>query len=270
MNISSISSLPTDSAEGSIPTGSETVVSSRTVVKVGSESFSEAALFQKLQSHRLLPQLCREILVDQATANLGITPEEATLAQQVVYQLHPIKEDRDRQLWMQQRGMTPEQFEQWNQRQIEVEAFKRRQWGAEIGSYFLKRKESFDRAIYALIRHSELAVIQELFFRIQAKEDTIENLAAQYSQGSEQQTRGLVGPIELGRVHPRLAQQLRIAKLGQVSTPLQLENWFVIIQLEKWIPAQYDSATEQRLLDELFQRWLEQHLQQVELLEGGL
>jgi parvulin-like peptidyl-prolyl isomerase len=263
MNIPSIVSSPTDSVENSKP-----AIDSRPVIKIGSEYFSEAALFQKLQSHRLLPQLCREILIEQATSSLEITPEEAALGRQVVYQLNQIQEERDRQTWMQQRGMTPELFEQWSQRQIQVEIFKRRRWGAETGSYFLKRKESFDRAIYSLIRHADRAVIQELFFRIQAKEDIIANLAAQYSQGSEQQTNGLVGPMELGRVHPRLAQLLRIAKPGQVNSPIQLENWFVIIQLEKWLPAQYDPATEQRLLDELFQQWLEQQLKEVELQEN--
>jgi hypothetical protein len=256
MNISSILPLSTDSIEDS-----------RLIIKIGSEYFSEAALFQKLQAHRLLPQLCREILVEQATASLNLTPEEAALGCQVVYQLNQILEERDRQTWMQQQGMTPAQFEQWTQRQIQVETFKRRKWSAETGSYFLKRKGSFDRAIYSIIRHVDRAVIQELFFRIQAKEDTIANLATQYSQGSEQQTRGLVGPMELSRVHPRLAQQLRIAKPDQINPPLQLENWFVIIQLEKWLPAQYDPATEQRLLDELFQQWLEQQLKQVELQE---
>jgi PPIC-type PPIASE domain len=237
----------------------------RPVIKVGPEHFSEAALFEKLKTHQLLPQLCREILVDQVTASLTITPDEAELGRQIVYQLNQIQEERDRQNWVQQRGMTPDRFEQWTHRQVLLETFKRRQWGSEAGSYFLKRKEGLDRAIYSLIRHSDRAVTQELFFRIQAQEDSIANLATQYSQGSEQQTHGLVGPVELGRIHPRLAQQLQKAKPGQVSAPIQLENWFVLIQLEKWLPAQYNPATEQRLLDELFQQWLEQQLKQVEL-----
>jgi parvulin-like peptidyl-prolyl isomerase len=258
MNSSSIAPLSSDSAKGLRP-----------VIKIGSEYFSEVELFQQLQNHRLLPQLCREILIEQATSPLDLTPEEAIQGRQAVYQLNRIQEESDRQIWMQQRGLTAAQFEQWSQRQIRIETFKRRQWGAEAGSYFLKRKESFDRAIYSLIRHANRAVVQELFFRIQAKEDTIANLAAQYSQGSEQQTQGLVGPMEMGRVHPRLAQQLRIAKPSQVNAPIQVENWFAIIQLEKWLPAQYDPATEQRLLDELFQQWLEQQLKQVELQENG-
>lgn len=250
-----------------LPLSSNCLESARPVIKVGSEYFSLAALFQKLQTHCLLPQLCREILVEQVTSGLNLTSEEAALGRQVVYRLNQIQAETDRQRWMQQRSMNPGQFEQWVQRQIQVETFKRRQWETEISSYFLKRKESFDRAIYSLIRHTDQAVIQELFFRIQAQEDTIANLAAQYSQGAEQQTYGLVGPMEMGRVHPRLAQQLRLAKPAQVNAPLQLENWFVIVQLESWLPAQFTPEMEQRLLDELFQQWLEQQLQGIELLK---
>lgn len=259
MNISSLTPPSTSgSSNGSAP-------SANSVIKVGAEYFSEAALFSKLLRHQMLPQLCREILIDQVTAELTLSPEEADQGPQLVYQLHQIQDERERQIWIQQRGMTPEQFGQWIHRQVLLETFKRRQWGSETGSYFLKRKEGLDRAIYSLIRHSDRAVIQELFFRIQSQEDTIENLSGQYSQGTEQQTRGLVGPVELGRIHPQLAQQLRKSKPGQISFPIQLESWFVLIQLEKWLPAQYNPVTEQRLLDELFQQWLEQQLGQVEL-----
>jgi parvulin-like peptidyl-prolyl isomerase len=258
MNISSFMPLSTaDSADGPGP--------NKPVIRIGTEHFSAVGLFNKLQTHQLLPQLCREIIVDQSLSTLTLTPEEVNQGRQTVYQIHQIQADSDREAWMQQRGMTPERFEQWIQRQILLETFKRRRWGSEASSYFLKRKEGLDRAIYTLIRHSDRAVIQELFFRIQTNEDTMSNLSAQYSQGAEQQTYGLVGPVELGRVHPRVAQQLRKVKPGQVSFPLQLENWFVILRLETWLPAQYDFYTEQRLLDELFQQWLEQQLRQVEL-----
>jgi parvulin-like peptidyl-prolyl isomerase len=245
----------------------DSTAKSRLVVKIGAECFSENSLFQKLQTHRLLPHLYREIIVDQEISRLEISPDEINLGRQVIYRIHGISEEENRQIWRQKQGISLESFEQWSQRQIQIEIFKRRQWGTEISSLFLKRKESFDRAIYSLIRHTERAVILELFFRIQAQEDTIANLALQYSQGSEQQTHGLIGPIELGRVHPRIVQQLRVAKPGHVNAPLQLEDWFVIIQLEKWLPAQYDFTVEQRLLDELFQKWLEQQLKGVELQE---
>ncbi|MCG9890912.1 MAG: peptidyl-prolyl cis-trans isomerase [Thermosynechococcaceae cyanobacterium MS004] len=237
------------------------------VLTVGEEMFSPADLFEKLKTHGLLPQLCREILIDQVVSGLTPTPEESAAGLKTLYQQHQISEEPDRQRWMQQHSMTPEQFEQWSQRQSLLEVFKRRMWGAELGSYFIKRKESLDRAIYSLIRHPDRGVIQELYFRLQTGEDTIANLAAQYSQGPEHQTYGLVGPIEMGRIHPRLAQQLRAAKPHQVNSPLQLETWFVILQLESWMPAQYGAEIEQRLLDEQFQQWLEQQLQQARLQE---
>ncbi len=123
---------------------------------------------------------------------------------------------------------------------------------------------------YSLIRHRDQFVIQELFFRLQTQEADFVTLAQDYSQGAERQTCGFVGPCELGTLHARLAKLLRVAKLHQVNAPFKIEDWFVIVKLEAWLPAQYSAAMEQRLLDELFQQWLaEQMAEQITLLKDN-
>jgi hypothetical protein len=41
-----------------------------------------------------------------------------------------------------------------------------------------------------------------------------------------------------------------------------LEDWFLIIRLEKFIPAQLDAPMRQRLLNECFTTWLSEQLKQ--------
>ncbi|NER85308.1 MAG: hypothetical protein F6K42_38600, partial [Leptolyngbya sp. SIO1D8] len=43
--------------------------------------------------------------------------------------------------------------------------------------------------------------------------------------------------------------------------PRRIGDWYIVVRLEKFFPAQLDEAMEQRLMDELFQQWLKGQLQ---------
>ena len=136
-----------------LPPAMESTERSKPVLKIGSEDYTAAELWQQLQDHQLLPQLCRAVFLDQMTSGLTLTAADIELGRQAVYQKYQFDTERDRQAWQQRQGMDAPQFERWLQRQIQLEVFKRQQWGAEISSHFLKRKESLDRAIYSRISH---------------------------------------------------------------------------------------------------------------------
>jgi parvulin-like peptidyl-prolyl isomerase len=85
-------------------------------------------------------------------------------------------------------------------------------------------------------------------------------LVPEYSKGPEVQTGGLIGPIEAARLHPNLSQLLMNAQPGKICPPTKLEQWVVIVRLEQIAPAVLDDALRQRLLDHLFQEWMQQQL----------
>ncbi|WP_432812950.1 hypothetical protein [Pantanalinema sp. GBBB05] len=47
---------------------------------------------------------------------------------------------------------------------------------------------------------------------------------------------------------------------GQLLTPMSLGSWVVIARLEKLLPAQLDQAMRQRLMNELFEHWIQEQL----------
>ena len=65
----------------------------------------------------------------------------------------------------------------------------------------------------------------------------------------------------MATLHPTLAKVLTVSQPEQLWAPIQLGSWWVIIRLEKFIPAQLDEPMQQRLLDELFQKWLQEQLE---------
>ncbi|MEO0489480.1 MAG: hypothetical protein AAFZ49_07950, partial [Cyanobacteria bacterium J06659_2] len=69
--------------------------------------------------------------------------------------------------------------------------------------------------------------------------------------------------VELSVPHPTLAKMLSISQPNQIWSPTRIGEWFIIVRLEKFVPAQMDEAMRQRLLNELFSQWLQTQLKQV-------
>lgn len=233
-----------------------------TVLRVGDREIAAEEIVPLLASYQLLPQLLREIMIDRAIASLICTPEEKAIARQQFFSQNQLTDETAQKAWANQRGMTVAQLDALAIRGLLIEKFKQETWENKLDSYYLSRKQLLDRVIYSLIRHPDPGVIQELYFRIQEGEQSFADLAREYTQGPEVQTGGLIGPVELSTPHPILAQLLRLSQPGQVCPPTRLGEWFVIVRLEKFIPAQLDDAMRQRLLNECFNTWLSEQVNQ--------
>ncbi|MEH2121067.1 peptidylprolyl isomerase [Nostoc sp.] len=239
-------------------------------IQIGNRTITASELISLLASYQMLPQLQRELILDEAidqssrSANVAIcTPEEVAQAKQQFYAEKQFKNEEDIQAWMAHQGVTPEQLEVIITRKLKIEKFKQATWGNKLESYFFQSKAKLDKVIYSLLRTQDVGIAQELYFRIQAKENSFADLAREYSLGPEAQTGGLVGPIELNALHPVMVQMLSSSQPGQILPPTRIADWFVILRLEKFIPAQLDEFMKVRLLNELFETWLQEQQKKI-------
>ncbi|MBF2029517.1 MAG: peptidylprolyl isomerase [Oscillatoriales cyanobacterium C42_A2020_001] len=215
-------------------------------------------LLALLKHYGLLPQLLREILIDQEIAAIQLTSDETLQACQQFYQQQQLKSEADVQAWLKEKNLSRDQLEPVITRTLRLERYKQVTWGHKLEPYFLERKARLDRVIYSLIRVKEIGTAQELYFRIQEGEESFEKIAREHSLGAEAETGGLLGPVELGVPHPAIAKLLLTSQPGRLLPPTRLNEWFVILRLEKFLPAQLDEAMQQRLLNELFENWLQE------------
>ncbi len=227
------------------------------LLQIGDRTINVDEIVPLLKQYGMLPQLLKEIVIDNATASISLTEEEVTKAYKQFYQQQQLGDEEQLQAWLKSRGLEREQLDYLVTRTLRLEKFKQDTWGAKVEPYFLQRKEKLDKVIYSLIRVNDIAIAQELYFRVQEDEQPFTELAREYSQGPEAQTGGLIGPVELGVPHPVLAKMLLKSQPGKVLPPTRLGDWILIVRLEKFLPAQLDTATQQRLLNEQFETWLQ-------------
>ena len=134
---------------------------------------------------------------------------------------------------------------------------KRQRWESHIPQLFLKYRPHLERVVYSLIRVRDLGLAKEIFCRIQEGEQTFADAAREFSDGADALTGGLQGPMPLSSPHPELARLLEAAQPGQLLAPHRVIDWYVILRLEKRLPAQLDGPTENWLLDRAHEEWLQ-------------
>ncbi len=237
------------------------------VIQIGNRIITEAEIITLLARYQILPLLWRELVVDQAIASIELSDLDQVNALKQFDEKYQLTSLEDRSLWAERSGMTKEQVEDFAKREMRIEVFKTATWGAKLESYFLTHKSKLDKVVYSLLRTTRQEVATELYFRIESGEQTFAECACEYSQGTEAQTGGLLGPIELSKPHPTLAKILSISKPGQLWSPIQVGEWFIIVRLEKFIPAVLDETMRQQLLNGLFEGWRQE--QAIELMVKG-
>jgi parvulin-like peptidyl-prolyl isomerase len=214
-----------------------------------------------LDRTQLLTPLFRRLLLEQCLVGIEVGAEEQMAFQQRFLAKQGIDSPEQLGGWLEQRGISEEQASRNILETLQLERFKQQRFGAEVDRLFLATKEQRDRVVYSLLRVKEQAAAQELYLRLEDDDATFTELAGEHSQGSERDTGGLIGPVLLGRLHPKLAELLRISKPGQLWHPIEVDGWWVVVRLDKWLPAQLDGAMEQQIRDELFEQWLQTQLE---------
>jgi parvulin-like peptidyl-prolyl isomerase len=229
-------------------------------MQVGNFQIPQAELVPLLKKYQILPGLLRELAIDRGIVEVECTSEEQIAALKLFYDRYQLTTEERLTEWLNAHGLDRQHLTDIAVRNFKIDKFKQTNWSGKLESYFLKRKGQLDRAIYSLIRTNDLGIAQEVYFRLMDGEQTFEEIARKYSLGAEAQTGGLVGPVELSVPHPTIAQILSTQPIGQICRPIQLEQWYVIIRPEQIIPAKLDDPMRQRLIDELFQTWVQEQM----------
>lgn len=234
-----------------------------TSLTIEGQTFPAEEVLALAGRYGLMPTLVREIVIDQAIQAIQLSEAEQSAAGDRFLQAYQLQSPEQVTAFAQQRGLTPEQLQELANRDLKLSKYKEETWGTKVESHFLQRKNRLDRVLYSLIRTQEAGVAQELYFRIHDDGAPFEELAREYSEGQEAQTGGLIGPVELSVPHPALARILSISQPGQLWPPTRVGEWYVIVRLEKFLPAKLDDPTRARLLEELYNTWLRERIEAV-------
>jgi hypothetical protein len=225
-------------------------------LQIGAIQISCAQVLAQLQDSPLLPQLLREIALEEsidriaAEVQLDLTPTPAELellspqvAGIVTFQ-----------------GMNESQVAAITTRTIKLQKFKQAGWGNQVNDYYQTVQHQRHRVTYSILLVADGLLAQELFFRIQSGEQSFAELAIEYSQHETATKGGLIGPMSIKDVPPEITQVLYQLTPGGLSPLFQLHGFYGFIRLNQLVSPQLDEQMVQVLLDELFDNWIQTQL----------
>ena len=227
-------------------------------VSIAGFNISSQILPTLLSDLGLLNVFVKRLLIRKYTADLIPSKDQQIFYQKSFFTEHSIVTDEDLKQWLKYNDISEKEMSLHLYRSLQAQLLKKKNFSNKVESYFLENKTDYDLCSYSLIRVSSRSMINELYIRINEEEDTFSSLAEQYSEGPESQTSGFIQLRPLSSIHPEISERLRISRPGQLWQPFQIDDCWVLIRLEKFVPSSLDDRTTDSILDTLFNSWINQ------------
>ena len=213
-----------------------------------------------LSRHNLLKAWVRAEITATAVQTIAVPEEEGAELWNRYLEEHNIKDDDALGKHLQQIGLSAEDLHWQLELPQRIRKYSQEHFQHKAEARFLARKEELDRVVYSLLRVNDGFLARELYLRIAGSEANFSDLAAEYSQGPEAKTKGIIGPVPMRQAHPALSERLRTSQPGQLLEPFNIEQWWLVARLERYEAARFDTVTAEQMTTELFQEWVQEEM----------
>ncbi len=217
--------------------------------------------FKTLTSWGLLRVIEKESLIDEAIKNISLPDKEIQKSLKENWcKKFKIDSNEKLKIWIDKNGFTIEDWEIFISRRWRWASWCQKEFSEKISSYFLERKTFLDKVTYSMLRVKDENLSYELFLRINECEESFSNAVKNFSEGNEKLNNGKIGPISLNQTHPIIARLLQSSQEGKLWAPRKIEDWWIIVKLDKFENATLNNETKQILSLELGENYLNQNI----------
>jgi PPIC-type PPIASE domain len=225
-------------------------------IQVGKRTFTTEDICEQLSNSDLLPQVLREMIIDEILADWAID-----LDGKIPYNREEFAEGCDRLGKLAgYQGLNQLQLYKIVDRNLRLKKFKHARWNSRVYNYYLQHKSRFDRTEFSLIGVTDRGLAEEIFFRVQSGEQSLSDLAFKYSECEAARDGGKISTSDINRSHPGLAPYLTNLKSGELSPILAFDNLYIFIRSEGYISAELNDDLNNILIDELFEAWVQDQI----------
>jgi parvulin-like peptidyl-prolyl isomerase len=199
---------------------------------------------------------------------MGITVENEELQQGAdrLRLLYGLTKAADTFSWLEKYHLSVDQFEELVYINILNTKLAQHLFGDRIEPFFVEHLLDYTQVVFyeVVINDPDLAI--ELFLAMQEGEMTFQQVAGQYSQTPElQRMGGYRGKVPRISLHPEISAAVFAATPPQVLKPIQTNQGHHLILIEEIIQPQLNDQIRSEILSHLFNSWLKQQIQQVEI-----
>ena len=216
-------------------------------------------LSEILRQHILEHELAEIEAIDLDTAELEQTIVNFRLEKQLLDQ-------NSFQNWLVKNGITYDNFRQGITNDLKLDKLKTKISQPKIEAYYQQQKPFFDRVVLSRIILGDRELADTLKAAISAGKNQFESLAREYSVSDDRVVNGMMGPVSRGTLPDILKNIVDFAKVGEILGPLEIEGGYGLFRVEQFLDASLeDPKVKQELQNQLFEQWLQEKLQSLEI-----
>ena len=207
-----------------------------------------------LERANLLEITVKELLISDLIENISLNEKQIREVFEDFIKKNELEENSKLNIFLDRNNFSKEILKAKLIRSFKIQNYFLNEFKSIAKEFFMKNKSSYLKVTYSLIRTSDFQLAKELYLQIEAKEENIYDLAARYSQGEEKFSKGLIGPIPLNQSHNKIIQKINSSKEGELHEPFQIDNWWIILKLEKIFNVDYSDQIEINICRDLFEK----------------
>lgn len=170
------------------------------------------------------------------------------------------------QNWLVNNGISYENFRQGIINDLKLDKLKTKISQPKLEAYYQQQKPFLDRVVLSRIILSDRELADTLKAAISGGKSQFENLAREYSVSDDRVVNGMMGPVSRGTLPDILKNIVDFAKVGEIIGPLEIEGGYGLFRVEQFLDASLDDPqVKQELQNQLFEQWLQEKLQSLEI-----
>lgn len=221
----------------------------------------DSKCLELLQKHQLLQPLVRAEIITSEIASVQADIDVEYKLLEGFQQTNSLQDEDKLELWLKANKLTREQLIEKLLQPYKLTKHCQENFSLKAEARFLERKLHLDKIVYSLLRFKDPFQAREMYLRIADGEADFGDLAAEFSEGREKQTRGIIGPVALSQAHPQLVNLLRCSKPGVLCEPVHIEGWNLVVRVESYQAASLEPSIELQMAQELFGEWVEEEVE---------
>ena len=186
-----------------------------------------------LARYGMLDTFLVEILKDEKNKNIALSIQRQERLLQDFKFSNEIDNDIKMEKYCKTHLLSKDDLKYLIEKEEKAKNYSSKYFSSEIQTSSKNKK--IELVSYSLLRVSEEGLANELYLQIEEENVNFKELINKYSEGPEKKTNGIIGPSPISKTHPILLKKLRSAKQDQWVKPFKIENWWLIVRLERFI-----------------------------------
>ena len=207
-----------------------------------------------LENSNLLENTIKELYISKLIENIKFDDKTFELFLKDFLNKNGLNDKKIFSEFLKQNNLTEIIFLKKIRRTLKIQNLFLNEYKTLAKDFFLDNKSHYDKVTYALIRTDNYQLSKELYLQIEANEANIYDLSEKYSQGNEKLSKGIIGPIPFNQSHKIINQKINHSKEGELLEPFKIDNWWIILKLEKICKVKFSNQIEIDICRSLFEK----------------